>query len=182
MSKKTLFYLLLVPLGVWALTVSGGRATPLDPPRPLPAFHTQDARDWLNSPPLRTEDLRGRVLLIDFWTFDCWNCYRSFPWLKALEARLDGEAFQVIGVHTPEFEHEKLRTNVIAKIDEFGLSHPVVMDNDFRYWRAFDNRYWPAFYLVDKQGQIRHRFVGETHAGDARAEAVEREIRALLAE
>ncbi len=182
MSKKTLFYLLLVPLGVWALATTGGRATPLDPARPLPAFHTQEAQDWLNSPPLRIEELRGQVILIDFWTFDCWNCYRSFPWLKALEARLEDEDFRVIGVHSPEFSHEKIRANVESKVKEFGLTHPVVIDNDFRYWRAFDNRYWPAFYLVDKQGRVRHRFVGETHEGDRRAQAIEREIRALLAE
>ena len=150
--------------------------------RPLPEFTTDAARYWLNSEPLRVEQLRGQVLLVDVWTFDCWNCYRSFPWLKALEGDLDGQPFQVVGIHSPEFEHEHDPARVAAKIREFGLEHPVMMDNDFAYWRALGNRYWPAYYLVDKQGIIRHLHVGETHAGDARAETMERQIRVLLAE
>jgi thiol-disulfide isomerase/thioredoxin len=150
--------------------------------RPLPEFTNQDPRFWLNSAPLRVQDLRGQVVLVDVWTFDCWNCYRSFPWLKGLEARLSDEAFQVIGIHSPEFEHEHDPARVTAKISEFGLQHPVMMDNDFAYWRALENRYWPAFYLVDKKGVVRHLHVGETHAGDARADLIEEQIRVLLAE
>lgn len=150
--------------------------------RPLPEFTTGDARYWLNSEPLRVEQLRGQVVLVDVWTFDCWNCYRSFPWLKGLEAALSEQAFQVIGIHSPEFEHEHDPVQVAAKIEKFGLQHPVMMDNDFAYWRALGNRYWPAYYLVDKQGTIRHLHVGETHAGDSRAQQIEEQIRALLAE
>ena len=150
--------------------------------RPLPAFTTDDPAHWFNSPPLTTQALQGKVLLVDIWTFDCWNCYRSFPWLKMLETDLADQAFQVIGVHSPEFDHERDPKQVGAKIREFGLQHPVMMDNDFAYWRALGNRYWPAFYLVDKQGIIRHLHVGETHAGDARARRIEEQIRALLAE
>ena len=150
--------------------------------RPLPAFTTEDPAHWFNSPPLQTTELRGKVLLIDVWTFDCWNCYRSFPWLKMLEIDLADQPFQVIGIHSPEFDHEREPDRVAAKIREFGLQHPVMMDNDFTYWQALKNRYWPAFYLVDKQGFIRHLHVGETHAGDARARRIEEQIRALLAE
>jgi len=154
----------------------------IDLQRPLPEFTTADPADWFNSEPLVTADLRGKVLLVDVWTFGCWNCYRSFPWMKAMEARLADQSFQVIGIHSPEFEHERDRDNVAAKIAEFGLEHPVMLDNDFAYWRLLNNRYWPAFYLVDKSGSIRHLHVGETHEGDARAIRIEQQIRALLQE
>lgn len=150
--------------------------------RPLPEFTTSAPGQWFNSAPLRVQDLRGQVLLVDVWTYDCWNCYRSFPWLNALEAKLAGQPFRVIGVHSPEFEHEHDAGRVAAKIVQYGLHHPVMMDNDFAYWRALGNRYWPAFYLVDKRGLIRHLHVGETHSGDARAGLIEEQLRALLAE
>ncbi len=149
---------------------------------PAPAFTHTSPADWLNSAPLTWEDLRGKVVLMDFWTFECWNCYRSFPWMNALEARLQPLGLQVIGVHTPEFEHEKVRENVVAKAAEFGLHHPIMLDNDFSYWRAMNNRYWPAFYLVDKRGAIRAAFYGETRAGDRRARQIEQLARQLLAE
>jgi thiol-disulfide isomerase/thioredoxin len=150
--------------------------------KPLPPFTSSNGADWFNSPPLQVEDLRGRVLLIDVWTYGCWNCYRSFPWLKSLEAKLRDQPFQVIGIHSPEFDHERDPVRVAAKIKKFGLEHPVMMDNDFAYWRALNNRYWPAFYLIDKQGDIRYLHVGETHDGDARAVQIETQIRALLDE
>lgn len=161
----------------WSAPAAGGDAVVA-----LPEFTSTEPGHWFNSGPLRVADLRGRVLLVDVWTFGCWNCYRSFPWLKALEADLAGQPFQVIGIHSPEFAHERDPARVAAKIAEFGLDHPVMLDDDLAYWRALDNRYWPAFYLVDKAGRIRHRHVGETHAGDARAQRIERQIRVLLAE
>jgi hypothetical protein len=99
-----------------------------------------------------------------------------------LEERLAGQPFQVIGIHSPEFEREQDRARVAAKVEEFGLRHPVMIDNDLAYWRALRNRYWPTFYLVDKRGTIRHRFAGEMHAGDRRALAIEQRIQTLLAE
>ena len=150
--------------------------------RPAPEFNQTDPAAWLNSPPLKMADLRGKVVLLDFWTFDCWNCYRSFPWLKSVEEQFAHEAFQVIGIHTPEFEHEKVRENVEAKIVEFGLDHPSMMDNDFHFWRSMRNRYWPTYYLIDKRGFIREVFIGETHKGDPRAVAIETAIKKLLAE
>jgi thiol-disulfide isomerase/thioredoxin len=134
-------------------------------PLPAPEFTHSETQDWLNSPPLKLQNLQGHVVLIDFWTFDCWNCYRSFPWLKSLEEKYTGREFKVIGVHTPEFAHEKVRANVARKIAEFGLHHPVMIDNDFSYWNAMGNRYWPAFYLIDRQGRLRGQFFGETHKG-----------------
>jgi len=158
---------------------SGG---PLAEPVPAPDFTHNAPQEWLNSEPLRLQDLRGKVLLVDFWTFDCWNCYRSFPWLKAMEARLMPKGLQVIGAHSPEFEHEKVKANIETKIAEFGLEHPVMIDNDFSYWRAMGNRYWPAFYVIDKRGQVRAAFFGETHEGDRQAQKIEQTILDLLAE
>ncbi len=157
-------------------------ASALPEPFKAPEFTHRDAAAWINSPPLTLQSLQGRVVLLDFWTFACWNCYRSFPWLKQLEASLHAEDFSIIGVHSPEFSHERLRFNVEEKVDEFGLQHPVMMDNDHSYWRAMSNSYWPAFYLLDRQGRVRGYYVGETHVGDRNAVAIEAHIRALLKE
>ena len=151
-------------------------------PLPAPEFTHADNADWINSAPLRLTDLRGKVLLVEFWTFDCWNCYRSFPWLKSMEARLASQEFQVIGVHTPEFDHEKKYRNIVSKVEQFGLHHPVMIDNDFSYWRSMGNHYWPAWYLIDKAGQLRAVYYGETHGGDRQAASIEKIIRELLQE
>jgi thiol-disulfide isomerase/thioredoxin len=89
-----------------------------------PEFTQTDANNWLNSPPLTFDVLKGKVVLIDFWTFECWNCYRSFPWMNGLQQRLEDQGLQIIGVHTPEFEREKVKENIIAKAEEFKLHHP----------------------------------------------------------
>lgn len=147
---------------------------------PAPEFTHTQPEDWLNSKPLTWKKLKGQVVLIDFWTFDCWNCYRSIPWLLTLEKRFP--ELRVIGVHTPELPQEYVRENVVRKVAEFKLHHPVMLDNDYSYWRAMNNQYWPAFYLVDKQGRVRGLFIGETHKGDANALKIEAAIAALIAE
>lgn len=151
-------------------------------PLPAPAFTHSNPRDWINSAPLTLRMLRGKVILLDFWTFDCWNCYRSFPWLKSVEAQYGPQGLEVIGVHTPEFAHERVRADVIAKVHQFGLHHPIMIDNDYSYWHALGNHFWPTFYLIDRQGRVRARFIGETHIGDHRARAIERDIKELLKE
>ena len=173
---------LLLGGGLMLAVLAPTRGGTLESPRPLPAFTHPQASAWLNGPPLTREDLQGSVALIDIWAFDCWNCYRSFPWLKSLEARYADRDFRVIGVHAPEFEHERKRANVAAKIDEFGLEHPVMMDNDFSYWRALGNRYWPTYYVVDRDGRIRGVFIGETHADSAQARRIDQLIETLLAD
>lgn len=153
-----------------------------DAPRGAPEFtHTAEI-DWINSPPLKLTDLAGRVVLVDFWTYGCWNCRRSFPWIKALESRFDDDELVVIGVHTPEFKHEMDREQVAAHVEQFEIDHPVMVDNDFSYWEAMDNRYWPTFYLIDKSGRIRERVVGEVRAGGEKASRLESRIRDLLSE
>ncbi len=151
-------------------------------PARAPQFTARAANDWINSAPRTIESYKGKVLLIDVWTFECWNCYRSFPWLKDVEARLGKRGLAVVGIHSPEFDRERDRQRVAAKTREFGITHPVMIDNDFAYWKALDNQYWPAFYVIDRRGTIRGRFVGETHIGDRRAKQIESLIETLLAE
>ena len=176
--------LLLLISGLITVWMTGNTlsAREIDPPVPAPEFTHNQPDDWINSAPLSLADLRGQVVLIDIWTFMCWNCYRSFPWLNQLESRYHDQGLRVIGVHSPEFDREKVRANIVAKVEEFGLDHSVMIDNDFSYWRALNNRYWPAFYLLDKQGRIRGYFIGETHADSQQARQVAALVEKLLAE
>jgi thiol-disulfide isomerase/thioredoxin len=147
-----------------------------------PEFTHSDAGSWLNSKPLKLSDLRGKVVLVDFWTFGCWNCYRSFPWLNSVRDRYAAQGLQIIGVHSPESDGERDRDEVISKAKKFELSNPIMIDNDFSYWKSLSNHYWPAYYIVDKHGKVRAQFVGETHAGDGNAVGMENMIKKLLAE
>ncbi len=180
MLNKKLHFLTLLILLLFISTVV--YAAKINPPATMPEFTQVDENAWFNSKPLRSENLRGKVVLIDVWTYGCWNCYNSFPWLRSVEAKFADQDFTVVGIHTPEFAHEKERNNVLKKIEEFELHHPVMMDNDKAYWRALRNRYWPAYYIVDKKGNIRDAFIGETHEGDRRAKKIEKLITKLLKE
>jgi cytochrome c biogenesis protein CcdA/thiol-disulfide isomerase/thioredoxin len=132
---------------------------------------------WLNSPPLTRDQLRGKVVLIDFWTYSCINCIRSVPYVRAWAERYKDQGLVVIGVHSPEFAFEKDPANVRKAVADFGIRYPVALDNNLAIWRAFDNRYWPAHYLADAQGRIRYH-----HFGEGRTDETEAAIRALLAE
>ncbi len=171
--------LLALPLAFPLLAPHGARSAPLQQAVPAPEFTI--GADWINSSPLTLGDLKGSVVLLDVWTFGCWNCYRSFPWLRDLETRLGPKGLKVVGIHSPEFEHERDGAAVRAKAREFGLTHPIMLDNDFRYWKALNNRYWPAYYLIDREGRIQARFVGETHKDSAQAREIEGVLEALLA-
>lgn len=150
--------------------------------QPAPEFTHHADSDWLNSKPLTMASLRGSVVLVDFWAFECWNCYRSIPWLNSVEQRDAPSGLRVISVHTPELPDERRRELLIAKLDEYRLRNPVMIDNDHSYWNAFHNQYWPAFYLIDRHGVVRGAFIGETHKGDGNAKRIEAAIDALLAE
>jgi thiol-disulfide isomerase/thioredoxin len=183
MKRLSMFFISAFTVIALALPLTqAARGGAVRQPLAAPEFTHASPDEWLNSAPLKLSDLRGKVVLVDFWTFDCWNCYRSFPWLRAMEARLSGQGLQVIGVHSPEFDREKIPENIRKKIAEFGLQHPVMIDNDFSYWKAMANRYWPAYYLIDKQGVLRAAFVGETHEGDEQAKKIEEFLTGLLAE
>jgi thiol-disulfide isomerase/thioredoxin len=132
---------------------------------------------WLNSPPLSRKDLAGKVVLVDFWTYSCINCLRSLPTIKAWNDKYGRDGLVVIGVHAPEFAFEKDLANVRRAVTRFGVTWPVVTDNDYAIWNAFGNQYWPAHYLIDAQGRIRDHSFGE---GDY--DKTERAIQQLLAE
>ena len=150
--------------------------------RAAPEFTHRDPLAWINSPPLDLANLRGRVVLLDVWTFDCINCVRSIPWLTRINQIYANKGVQLIGVHTPEFEHERVRANVEKKVKEYGIDHPVMIDNNYSYWNALNNQFWPTYYLIDRRGDIRAVYFGEMHTGHARARAVEVKIDELLRE
>ena len=175
--KLIIISFVAVGLALYLVSSYAKQSTPF----PLPQFTQSSAETWINSSPLRIEDLQGKVVLLDIWTYGCWNCYRSIPWLNSLEAKFDAGKFLIIGIHTPEFDHEHEREKVVKKIEEFQVTHPVMMDNDFGYWKALRNRYWPTFYVVDKTGKVQGVFIGETHQGDKRAKQVEKLISKLIA-
>ncbi|WP_439615367.1 cytochrome c biogenesis protein DipZ [Shinella sp.] len=119
------------------------------------------AVEWLNSPPLDTAALKGKVVLVDFWTYSCINCIRTVPYVRAWAEKYKDQGLVVIGVHAPEFAFEKKIDNVKKAVSDFGIAYPVAVDNDYRIWRAFENSYWPAHYLIDAEGQIRYHHFGE---------------------
>jgi len=132
---------------------------------------------WLNSPPLNGEQLKGHVVLVDFWTYSCINCLRSIPYVRAWAERYKDSGLIVIGVHTPEFAFEKDQDNVRRAVAELKITYPVALDNDYKIWKAFNNSYWPADYLVDATGHIRFH-----HFGEGKYDESEQQIQQLLKE
>ena len=130
---------------------------------------------WLNSDPLTMESLKGRVVLIDFWTYSCINCIRTLPYITAWYEKYKDKGFVIVGVHTPEFAFEKDTGNVQTAITRYGINYPVAQDNDFGTWRAYSNRYWPAHYLIDQNGKIVY-----THFGEGKYQKTEQAIQQLL--
>jgi len=166
-----------------AMTVEGtARALPVATPAlDLPVEgHLPEltgATAWLNAEPLSAGELRGKVVLIDFWTFDCVNCRNALPYVRAWAEKYKDQGLVVIGVHSPEFAFERKLDNVKRAVRDLGLSFPIAIDNNFAIWRAFNNEYWPAHYFVDAQGRIRfHKF------GEGDYERSEQVIRQLLKE
>jgi len=132
---------------------------------------------WLNSPPLTVEGLKGKVVLVDFWTYSCINCLRTIPYVRAWAEKYKDQGLVVIGVHSPEFAFEKNLDNVKKAVVDLKIDYPVAVDSDYAIWRAFNNQYWPADYFIDAKGRIRHHYFGE---GDY--DGSERVIQQLLAE
>jgi thiol-disulfide isomerase/thioredoxin len=119
------------------------------------------ANEWLNSPPLTPSALRGKVVLIDFWTYTCINWRRTLPYVRAWAEKYRDQGLVVIGVHAPEFSFEKNLNNVRWAVKDMRIDHPIAVDNDHAIWRAFKNQYWPALYFIDSQGRVRHHHFGE---------------------
>jgi len=140
---------------------------------PLPEL--AQASEWLNAGPFTRRSLEGKVVLIAFWTYSCINSLRPLPYLKNWAEQYKRDGLIVLGVHTPEFTFEKLRANVAGSLRRFNIIFPVALDNDYRLWQAFQNEYWPAFYLVDRRGKVSfHR------SGEGQYEDIERAIQELL--
>jgi cytochrome c biogenesis protein CcdA/thiol-disulfide isomerase/thioredoxin len=156
-----------------ALAVVHKRAGSLPDYGVAPTLHPDGA--WINSKPLTLGKLRGKVVLIDFWTYSCINCLRTLPHLKAWYATYHPKGLVIIGVHTPEFAFEHVTSNVKAAVRRLGIRYPVVQDNSFKTWDNYANQYWPAEYLIDKQGHVRH-----THFGEGEYGQTESLIRRLL--
>jgi thiol-disulfide isomerase/thioredoxin len=133
--------------------------------------------EWQNSEPLTIASLRGKVVLIDFWTYSCINCLRTLPYIEEWDARYRDSGLVIVGVHTPEFAFERVPKNVRENSTKLGVTYPVALDNDYATWNAWGNRYWPAKYLVDRQGHVR-----AYHFGEGAYEETEQMIRTLLAE
>jgi cytochrome c biogenesis protein CcdA/thiol-disulfide isomerase/thioredoxin len=135
---------------------------------------------WINTPnaaPITAESLRGKVVVIDFWTYSCINCLRSLPYIQSWNDKYKNDGLVVIGIHTPEFPFEKDESNVRKAVKDLGIAYPVAMDNDYRIWRSFNNRFWPAHYFVDVNGRVRYHEFGEGNYDES-----EGWIRSLLAE
>jgi thiol-disulfide isomerase/thioredoxin len=141
----------------------------------LPSF--AGATGWLNSPPLAAADLRGKVVLVNFWTYTCVNWLRQLPYVRAWAEKYSGQGLAVIGVHTPEFSIERNADNVRQAVQDMGVTYPVATDNDYAVWLAFGNHYWPALYFADAHGRIRHHHFGEGEYGQS-----EMVVQQLLAE
>jgi thiol-disulfide isomerase/thioredoxin len=158
-------------------------AAPLPTPRPAPAWRNTS---WLNTDlPLTLESLRGRVVLLNFWVFTCYNCTNTVPSLVDFDRKYRAEGLTLIGIHTPEFppyagEHDK--GNVARALQRYGIEYPNAQDNDSKTWDLYGIRFWPSFVLIDKQGRIRYEGAGEFHLGDGNYQLWERRIRELLAE
>jgi thiol-disulfide isomerase/thioredoxin len=134
-----------------------------------------DAKGWINSPPLTQADLKGKVVLYDFWTFSCINCQRTFPYLRAWFDRYTANGLVVVGIHSPEFDFEKVHSNVEAAVKRDDVTWPVALDDDMTIWNEFKNQYWPADYVADQSGHIRY-----THFGEGDYTDTENVIRKLL--
>src|SRR5215831_4385871 len=141
------------------ITTTVGISAKLPVERPMPSLGRTNA--WLNSEPLSAADLRGKVVLIDFWTYTCINWRRTLPYLRAWARKYQDQGLVVIGVHTPEFSFEKDVDNVRRAAKEQKVDYPIAIDSDYAIWNAFSNQYWPALYFVDAQGRIRHHQFGE---------------------
>lgn len=142
---------------------------------PYPAPEITGIESWINTEPLKLADLKGKVVLIDFWTYSCINCVRTMPYITAWDKKYRKDGLVIIGMHAPEFAFEKKRSNVEKAVAQYGVEYPVALDNNLSTWSAFKNQYWPAHYLIDRDGRVVY-----THFGEGQYEITEHNIRTLL--
>jgi thiol-disulfide isomerase/thioredoxin len=156
-------------------TAAAVTAAPLKTSVKAPEF--TGISQWLNSAPLTMEQLRGKVVLVDFWTYSCINCVNTLSHVSSWHKKYKDQGLVIVGIHTPEYAFERSTDNVKTAIKRFGIEYPVAQDNRYATWNAYSNRYWPAFYLIDKSGQIVY-----THFGEGEYAETEAQIRNLLAQ
>jgi thiol-disulfide isomerase/thioredoxin len=161
-------------------TIGSVAASAASTPDKFPDFTHTESSEWINSRPLKTSSLRGSVVLVEFWAFDCSNCRATLPWLESVYAEYTERGLKIVGVHTPELKQEYAPANVRRMVKELGIRYPVMLDADYSYWGALGNRYWPAFYLVDRKGRIVRTAIGELHRGEPRGDAMDAAIREEL--
>ena len=171
---KSVFHTALAALVLSTATFTAA-ATAAPTPTTAPEF--TGIQQWLNSEPLTMGQLRGKVVLVDFWTYTCINCIRTLPYVKSWHEKFKDQGLVVVGVHTPEYPFERSTDNVKAAIKRFGITYPVAQDNQYATWGAYNNQFWPAVYLIDKQGKVVYQ-----HFGEGAYAATEAKIRTLLAE
>jgi thiol-disulfide isomerase/thioredoxin len=158
------FMLAAVAAVLWAAIASGTVAETQEPPGIIgssPLYGLSGATDWINSKPLTAKQLKGKVVLVDFWTYSCINCLRAVPYVRAWAEKYKDSGLVVIGVHTPEFGFEKELPKVQKAVQKFGITYPVALDSNYAIWNAFHNEYWPAHYFIDVNGKVRHEHFGE---------------------
>jgi thiol-disulfide isomerase/thioredoxin len=157
--------IVVVAAALSALVSSQGQAQTTENVSTLPEYgkapNFQGIAAWINSAPLTISEFRGKVVLVDFWTYSCINCIRTIPYLNAWYSKYGNDGLVIVGVHTPEFQFEKNYSNVLAAVKSFGMKYPVALDSSAATWNAFGNQYWPADYLIDKNGDIRYTQFGE---------------------
>ena len=179
--RNTKKYLSLVIAAVVSFAcISPGFAGAQQPPSIVgssPLYGLTSANNWINSAPLTARQLKGKVVLVDFWDYSCINCIRAIPYIRAWAEKYKDNGLVVIGVHTPEFDVEKQLPNVQKAVHKFGITYPVALDNDYAIWNAFHNQFWPAHYFIDAKGKVRYQ-----HFGEGEYDQSERWIQELLKE
>jgi thiol-disulfide isomerase/thioredoxin len=169
----------VINAGVARVTHSGGKTVSVDNPVPAntskaPAFAPGT---WINSDAKTLQSLRGRVVLIEFWTFGCYNCRNTLPYIKRWHEQYSADGLTVVGVHSPEFSEERNIENVRSEVASLGIKYPVVTDNDYQTWNAYNVEGWPTIFVIDREGWVRR-----VHVGEGEYDETERTIRKLLAE
>jgi thiol-disulfide isomerase/thioredoxin len=162
--RRTLSVFALVAAVCWNAIAGRTVAKAQEPPSIVgssPLYGLSGATGWINSAPLTAKELKGKVVLIDFWDYSCINCIRAIPYVRAWADKYKGSGLVVIGVHTPEFDIEKLMPNVQKAVNKFGITYPVALDSNHAIWDAFHNEYWPAHYFIDAKGKVRFEHFGE---------------------
>lgn len=154
-------------------TLAKDVSTTLPVGKPLPEF--KGVTEWLNSAPLTTADLKGKVVLIHIWTFECINCQRTLPYVVGWHQKYASQGLQVVGIHTPEFPFERSIGNIKNALKERNITYPNAVDNQFAMWKAYDNQYWPHLFIADREGRLRY-----DHIGEGAYDTTEQVIRTLL--